>query len=58
MQIKINQRRNVVMMHDMLMAGVAWTLAYLLRFEFSLDMLQSIAYWQVLLITLPIYLII
>ncbi|WP_232020181.1 polysaccharide biosynthesis protein [Sulfuriflexus mobilis] len=40
------------------MATIAWTLAFLLRFDFSLEMLQSIAYWQVLLILLPIYLII
>lgn len=56
MQITRIQRRNIVILHDMLMAVVAWTLAFLLRFEFSLEELRSDTYWQVLLISLPIYL--
>ena len=56
MQITRTQRRNIVIAHDLLMAAVAWTMAFLLRFEFNLDELSTDAYWQVLLISLPIYL--
>jgi len=52
------QRTTTIILHDVLMATIAWTVAYLLRFEFNLVMLESIAYWQVLLIILPIHLVI
>ena len=52
------QRTTTVILHDVFMATIAWTIAYLLRFEFNLEMLDSAVYWQVLLITLPIHLVI
>ena len=56
MRFSMFQRTTTIIMHDVFMATIAWTLAFLLRFEFNLDMLERIAYWQVLLITLPIHL--
>ncbi len=58
MQFPMFQRTTTIILHDVFMATIAWTLAYLLRFEFNLETLESVAYWQVLIITLPIHLII
>ncbi len=56
MQFSMFQRTYVVILHDVLMATVAWTFAYLLRFEFNFTVLESASYWQVLLIILPVHL--
>ena len=58
MQFSMFRRTAIIIFHDVLMATIAWTLAFLLRFEFNLQMLESVVYWQVLLITLPIHLVI
>jgi len=58
MYFTMSQRTTTIILHDVLMATIAWTVAFLLRFEFNLEMLEAAAYWQVLLITLPIHLII
>jgi len=58
MNFTMSQRTTTIILHDVLMATVAWTLAFLLRFEFNIETLESVAYWQVLLITLPIHLVI
>lgn len=58
MRFSMLRRTAIIIFHDVLMATIAWTLAYLLRFEFNLEVLDSAVYWQVLLITLPIHLVI
>jgi len=50
------QRKAIVIFHDMLMATAAWTLAFWLRFEFNFEALESVFYWQVLMLALPIHL--
>jgi len=57
MQLTRIQHRSVIVTHDLIMAAVAWTLAYLLRFDFNFEEIQSTAYLQVLLISLPVYLL-
>lgn len=56
MQFSMFQRTTTIILHDVFMASAAWTLAFLLRFEFNLTMLESSTYWQVLLIILPVHL--
>jgi len=58
MKFSMFRRTTTIIVHDVLMATIAWTLAFLFRFEFNLEMLESAVYWQVLLITLPIHLVI
>jgi len=58
MRLSMFRRTVTIIFHDVFMATVAWTLAFLLRFEFNFEMLGSTVYWQVLLITLPIHLVI
>ncbi|OGT22357.1 MAG: multidrug MFS transporter [Gammaproteobacteria bacterium RBG_16_57_12] len=48
--MKVDNRRIVVVGHDLIMVCVAWLLAYLVRYNFYL----SDTHWQVFLQTLPI----
>jgi len=57
MQLTRFQHRSVIISHDLIMAVAAWTLAYLIRFEFNFAETNSSAFIQVLLISLPIYLV-
>lgn len=58
MQLSRIQHRAIIISHDILMAVMAWTVALLIRFEFNLDAIYSNVYWQVLLISLPVYLVV
>jgi len=57
MQLTRFQHRSVIISHDLIMAAMAWTLAFLLRFDFNLQNVDSTVYWQVLLFSLPLYLV-
>ena len=57
MQITRGQLRAIVVLHDLFMVVLAWTSAFILRFDFNFDVLHERNYWQVLLITIPIYMI-
>lgn len=57
MKIMRTQLRTIVILHDLLMVILAWTSAYMVGFDFNLEMLSAKGYWLVLFITLPIYIV-
>ena len=51
----MNPRNLLAFAHDVVAAGAAWVLAYLLRFNFDLPLAFSRPMWQMLALVLPLH---